>query len=126
MRVVGPAMAAVNADGKADLAKRRGALGEKEGAGYDLANYRDAPAGLRIWGGAPVEAKDVSLLTQWIDWAFAETKASLLKAARASFLNLAPLAGGSRVASAVPSIVRVKPGEGGFPESGSFARATPP
>jgi phosphoserine aminotransferase len=54
---------------------------EKEGAGYDFAHYRDAPAGLRIWCGATVEAKDVALLTQWIDWAFAETKAALPKAA---------------------------------------------
>ena len=52
------------------------ALVEKEGAGYDFAHYRDAPAGLRIWCGATVEASDVALLTQWIDWAFAETKAA--------------------------------------------------
>jgi phosphoserine aminotransferase len=54
---------------------------EKEAAGYDFAYYRDAPAGLRIWCGATVEAKDVELLTQWIDWAFAEIKAALPKAA---------------------------------------------
>jgi phosphoserine aminotransferase len=54
---------------------------EKENAGFEFAHYRDAPAGLRIWCGATVDAKDVALLTQWIDWAFAETKAQLPKAA---------------------------------------------
>src|SRR6266496_2027696 len=81
MKVVDPAISALNPDAQADFAKRLVALVEKEGAGYDFAHYRDAPAGLRIWCGATVEAKDVALLTQWIDWAFAETKAALPKAA---------------------------------------------
>ena len=81
MKVVDPAITSLTPDAQADFAKKLVALVEKEGAGYDFAHYRDAPAGLRIWCGATVEAKDVALLTQWIDWAFAETKASLLKAA---------------------------------------------
>src|SRR5438874_6640025 len=81
MKVVDPAITALNPDAQADFAKKLVALVEKEGAGYDFAHYRDAPAGLRIWCGATVEAKDVALLTQWIDWAFAETKAALPKAA---------------------------------------------
>src|ERR1700694_654230 len=81
MKVVDPAITALNPDAQADFPKRLVALVEKEGAGYDFAHYRDAPAGLRIWGGAPGGANGVALLTQWIDWAFAETKASLAKAA---------------------------------------------
>src|ERR1700712_2350234 len=81
LKVVDPAIVALTPDAQADFAKKLVALVEKEGAGYDFAHYRDAPAGLRIWCGATVEAKDVALLTQWIDWAFAETKASLPKAA---------------------------------------------
>src|ERR1700687_5706231 len=81
MKVVAPAITSRTPDAQADFAKKLVALVEKEGAGYDFAHYRDAPAGLRIWCGATVEAKDVALLTQWIDWAFAETKASLPKAA---------------------------------------------
>src|ERR1700736_445468 len=81
MKVVDPAITSLTPDAQADFAKKLVALVEKEGAGYDFAHYRDAPAGLRIWCGATVEAKDVALLTQWIDWAFAETKASLAKAA---------------------------------------------
>src|SRR6201987_383012 len=81
MSVVDPAVTSLSADAQSDFAKKLVALVEKEGAGFDFAHYRDAPAGLRIWCGATVEADDVALLTQWIDWAFAETKASLPKAA---------------------------------------------
>ena len=68
-------------DAQADFAKKLVALVEKEGAGYDFAHYRDAPAGLRIWCGATVEPRTSQLLTQWIDWAFAEMKSTLAKAA---------------------------------------------
>jgi len=81
MKVVDPAITSLTPDAQADFARKLVALVEKEGAGYDFAHYRDAPAGLRIWCGATVEANDVALLTQWIDWAFAETKAQLPKAA---------------------------------------------
>lgn len=81
MKVVDPAITSLPADAQADFAKKLVAAVEKEGAGYDLGAYRDAPPGLRIWCGATVEASDVAVLTQWLDWAFAETKASLAKAA---------------------------------------------
>src|ERR1700754_922815 len=81
LKVVDPAITALSADAQADFAKKLVAMVEKENAGYDFAHYRDAPAGLRIWCGATVEAKDVEILTQWIDWAFAEMKAALAKAA---------------------------------------------
>jgi phosphoserine aminotransferase len=81
MKVVDPAITSLTPDAQSDFAKKLVALVEKEGAGYDFAHYRDAPAGLRIWCGATVEANDVALLTQWIDWAFAEMKSSLAKAA---------------------------------------------
>ncbi len=85
MKVVDPAITALTPDAQADFAKKLVALVEKEGAGYDFAHYRDAPAGLRIWCGATVEAKDVALLTQWIDWAFAETKSTLAEGGVSSF-----------------------------------------
>lgn len=81
LKVTDPAITALPPDAQADFAKKLVALVEKEGAGFDFAHYRDAPAGLRIWCGATVEASDVAILTQWIDWAFAEMKASLAKAA---------------------------------------------
>jgi phosphoserine aminotransferase len=81
MTVTDPAITSLAPDAQAEFSKKLVAAVEKEGAGFDFAHYRDAPAGLRIWCGATVEAKDVEILTQWIDWAFAETKASLAKAA---------------------------------------------
>jgi phosphoserine aminotransferase len=81
LKVVDPAITSLAADAQADFAKKLVALVEKEGAGYDLGAYRDAPPGLRIWCGATVETADVAALTHWLDWAFAQTKASLAKAA---------------------------------------------
>src|SRR5450432_2809024 len=81
LKVVDPAITSLSADAQVDFAKKLVAMGEKENPGFDFAHYRDAPAGLRIWCGATVDAKDVALLTQWIDWAFAEAKAQLPKAA---------------------------------------------
>jgi phosphoserine aminotransferase len=81
MKVIDPAITALTAETQSAFAKTLVAAVENERAGYDFAHYRDAPAGLRIWCGATVDANDVALLTQWIDWAFAQTKASLPKAA---------------------------------------------
>ena len=74
LKVIDPAITSLSPDAQADFSKKLVALVEKEGAGFDFAHYRDAPAGLRIWCGATVEARDVELLTQWIDWAFAESQ----------------------------------------------------
>jgi phosphoserine aminotransferase len=56
--------------------KKLASLLEKEGAAYDVAGYRDAPPGLRIWCGATVDTADIEALGPWLDWAYAEAKAA--------------------------------------------------
>jgi phosphoserine aminotransferase len=59
----------------ADFIKKFAALLEKQDAAYDVAGYRDAPAGLRIWCGATVDTQDIEDLGPWLDWAYATVKA---------------------------------------------------
>ncbi len=59
---------------EAFIKKMAGAL-EKEGAAFDVAGYRDAPPGLRIWCGATVDTADIVALGPWLDWAYAVAKA---------------------------------------------------
>ncbi len=58
------------------MIKAMAAALEKAGAAYDVAGYRDAPPGLRIWCGATVDAADIVALGPWLDWAYATAKSA--------------------------------------------------
>ncbi len=70
------AVPGLDADAQNALVKKMAALLEAESAAYDVAGYRDAPPGIRIWCGATVEVEDVEALGPWLDWAFEEAKAA--------------------------------------------------
>lgn len=70
LKIVAPWYLELAPEEQAAKAKALVALLEKEGVAYDINSYRDAPPGIRIWGGATVESQAIEALLPWIDWAF--------------------------------------------------------
>ena len=76
--IIDPWFVARDSQQKVDFAAALAARLAAENVGYDLASYRDAPAGLRIWAGPMVDVKDIESLLPWIDWAYATERAAFL------------------------------------------------
>lgn len=81
LKIVDPEVAALEEEASHAFIKDITKLLEKEGVANDMAGYKTAPAGFRIWGGATVEASDIKILLQWLEWAYAENRAKLAKTA---------------------------------------------
>ncbi|HBA42999.1 MAG TPA: phosphoserine aminotransferase, partial [Alphaproteobacteria bacterium] len=76
LQIIDPWFIGLEESEQAATAKKIGALLEAEDVAYDIDAYRDAPPGLRLWGGGTVETKDLFALTGWLDWAWAEIRAT--------------------------------------------------
>lgn len=69
LKIVSPWFQSLDTAGQEKAAKQIAALLEKEKVAYDIGAYRDAPPGLRIWGGATVQTSDIRALMPWTAWA---------------------------------------------------------
>jgi phosphoserine aminotransferase len=74
LKIVDPWFTALSEDAQAEVAKKLAASLDSEKVAFDIAAYRSAPPGLRIWGGATVENADIAALLPWLDWAYAQVK----------------------------------------------------
>jgi len=77
LKIVDPAVTALDAAGQEAFAKGVVATLEKEGVAVDIGAYRDAPSGLRIWCGATINTSDLEALAPWLTYAFEKQKASI-------------------------------------------------
>jgi phosphoserine aminotransferase len=78
LKIVDPSVTALPPGDQGRLINELVGRLEAERVAYDIAGYRDAPPGLRLWGGATVERSDLEALLPWLDWAFQETTSAVI------------------------------------------------
>jgi phosphoserine aminotransferase len=74
LEIVHPTFASLDPPKRAEVVKSMAGRLEREGVALDVASYRDAPPGLRLWGGATVERADMEAVLPWLDWAWSESR----------------------------------------------------
>jgi len=77
LSIVDPTFLSLDIEKRQALIKTMTGWLDDEAVAFDIGNYRDAPPGFRIWGGATVDASDITDLTPWLDWAFENAMQSI-------------------------------------------------
>lgn len=75
LKLTDPWFSSLDRSVRSDTAKAVTKLVSDSEAGFDFGSYRDAPPGLRIWGGPTVDTADIERLLPWVDWAYGQVKA---------------------------------------------------
>jgi phosphoserine aminotransferase len=77
LKIADPTVASLAEPDQQKFVKDMAGLLAKEKVAFDIAGYRDAPPGLRIWGGATVDVADTKALLPWLTWAFGQVQSTL-------------------------------------------------
>ncbi len=72
LQVKEPRFNRLDESGQRKVIKQMAALLEDREIAFDVAGYRAAPPGLRIWAGSTVDCDDLEKLFPWLSWAFAQ------------------------------------------------------